>query len=167
MKLYQTETRIPTIGRLRIVASDAGIAAIAFADWNDGPLVRDWLDRGWTIATGATPISRRFIGELQDYGRGRLKRFTVAHDHRFIPPFLVKVLEACRCIPFGRTATYADLATEAGNPRAVRAAGTAMRRNPTPLLVPCHRVLGTGGPGGYTPGLDLKRAILAHEGVTL
>ena len=167
MHLYQDETHVAPMGRLRIVASDDGIAAIAFADWNDHPLVQDWLTRGWIINRGANPITKHFIAEAQEYGRGRLKRFTVAHDHRFIPPFLTKVLEACRSIPFGRTATYAELAREAGNPRAIRAAGTAMRRNPTPLLVPCHRVLGTGGPGGYTPGLDLKRTILAHEGVTL
>ena len=167
MQLYQTETSIPVVGRLRIFASDQGIAAIAFADWHDAPLVQDWLAQGWTIANGVTPISTRFIAEVKDYGRGRLKRFSIVHDHRFMPPFLTKVLKACRTIPCGCTATYAELATEAGNPRASRAAGTAMRRNPTPLLVPCHRVLGTGSAGGYTPGLDLKRLILAHEGVTL
>jgi methylated-DNA-[protein]-cysteine S-methyltransferase len=167
VKLYQTETSIPVVGRLRIIASDQGIAAIAFADWHDVPLVQDWLAQGWTITTGVTPISKRFIAEAKDYGRGQLKRFTIAHDHRFMPPFLSQVLDACRTIPCGRTATYAELASEAGNPRAARAAGTAMRRNPTPLLVPCHRVLGTGSVGGYTPGLDLKRAILAHEGVAL
>jgi len=167
VKLYESETSIPVVGRLRIIASDHGIAAIAFVDWHDAPLVQDWLARGWSITTGKTPISSRFITEVTDYGRGRLTRFTTAHDHRFMPPFLSKVLEACRTIPCGRTATYAELATEAGNPRASRAAGTAMRRNPTPLLVPCHRVLGTGSAGGYTPGLDLKRKILAHEGVTL
>jgi methylated-DNA-[protein]-cysteine S-methyltransferase len=165
--LHQVEAAIPPVGRLRIIASDEGIAAVSFVDWHDHPLVQDWLADGWTVRAGANDVARRFLAELRDYGRGRLRRFTVAHDHRFVPPFLARVLELCRAIPFGRTATYAELAHEAGNPRAVRAAGTAMRRNPTPLLVPCHRVLGTGTPGGYTPGLELKRAVLAHEGVTL
>lgn len=166
-QLLLGEAVIPVVGRVRFAASDVGIAAVAFADWHDGLLIERWLDEGWTTTVGGNAVTRSFRDELAAYGARRLRRFTTKPDLRFLPPFLGQVLTCCQRIPTGRTATYADLAREAGNPRAVRAAGTAMRRNPAPLLVPCHRVLGSNGIGGYTPGLALKRAILAHEGVTL
>lgn len=167
MQLHQVETRIAVVGRLRILASDRGIAAIAFADWNDEVLVQDWLEAGWSIIRAASPISERFVAEIHSYGQGTLRRFTSVPDHRFLPPFLGAVLRECGTVPFGRTATYVELAQKAGNSRAARAAGCAMRRNPTPLLVPCHRVLGSNGLGGYTPGLELKSVLLAHEGVKI
>jgi methylated-DNA-[protein]-cysteine S-methyltransferase len=76
------------------------------------------------------------------------------------------VLEACRGIPYGRTTTYAELAAKAGNPRAARAAGSAMSHNPIPIIIPCHRVLHTGGGlGGFSApgGLSLKERLLAME----
>ena len=76
------------------------------------------------------------------------------------------MLEATARIPFGRTVSYKGIAGLAGNERAFRAAGTALGSNPLPIVVPCHRVLHTGGGlGGYTGGLDVKRRLLALEGV--
>ena len=80
-------------------------------------------------------------------------------------PFQRAVWAALLSIPPGTTSTYAVMAAAAGSPAAVRAAGAAIGRNPISLIVPCHRVLGSGGAlTGYAGGLDRKRALLAHEG---
>ena len=88
------------------------------------------------------------------------------------PPFYRACWRACRDLPAGRLWTYRDLAVAAGRPDAARAAGSAMRHNPTPLLVPCHRILpASGGPGGFAgrtaaddPAVDLKRNLLKRGG---
>ena len=78
--------------------------------------------------------------------------------------FRASARAALRRIPAGETATYTELAASAGNPKAVRAAGSACATNPTALFVPCHRVVRTDGTlGGYLYGLDIKRALLEHE----
>ena len=80
--------------------------------------------------------------------------------------FRADVLRALEQVDFGETVSYAELALRVGNPKASRAVGTAMATNPIPIVVPCHRVLRTGGHlGGYGGGLDAKRWLLAHEGV--
>ena len=90
---------------------------------------------------------------------------------RFIPPgtsFMQQVWEAVSRIPFGETLSYGDLAALCGRPAAARAVGTAMARNPLPILIPCHRVIASNGSlGGYGGGLDLKRWLLRHEGIEL
>ncbi|MDQ3947435.1 MAG: MGMT family protein [Actinomycetota bacterium] len=89
-------------------------------------------------------------------------------DLNHLRPFPRAVLEATRRIPYGEVRTYAWVATEAGNPAAVRAAGTALGRNPVPFLVPCHRVIRSDGTvGHYGFGTDRKRALLTAEGVDL
>ena len=71
-------------------------------------------------------------------------------------------------IPFGTTVSYRDVAVRSGNPKAVRAAGTANAKNPVPIFIPCHRVLSSDGTlGGYGGGLDLKKRLLLHEGLTI
>ena len=78
------------------------------------------------------------------------------------------MLQATARIPFGETRSYADMANAAGSPRAVRAAGNALGHNPIPIVVPCHRILRTGGAlGGYTGGLHRKEHLLRLEGVIL
>jgi len=78
-------------------------------------------------------------------------------------PFSRKVYRVVSRIPSGRTLSYAEVARKAGSPNACRAVGNAMARNPLPLLVPCHRVLGSAGLGGFTGGLDMKQDLLAGE----
>lgn len=165
MILHVAEISTVALGRIRIAASDRGIAAVAFADWDDRLHLDDWLRAGWHCTDGANAITTSFLGELAAYDRGACG-FTVAHDHRHLTPFTRAVLDACRAIRPGRTATYGELAAVAGSPGAARAVGQAMHRNPTPILVPCHRVLAAGGAiGGFTPGLELKRRLFAHEGI--
>lgn len=103
--------------------------------------------------------------ELDDFFASRLKRFTIPLDLALSGPgFARSVLMAARRIPYGETASYAEVAARAGSPRAFRAAGTALGRNPVPIVVPCHRVLpSTGALGSYTGGVQRKAALLEVE----
>jgi methylated-DNA-[protein]-cysteine S-methyltransferase len=102
--------------------------------------------------------------ELEQYFTGARQRFDVPLDWQLTHGFARRVLEATARIPYGATSTYKQVATQAGNPKASRAAGNALGSNPIPIIVPCHRILHTtGGLGGYTGGLDRKRLLLAVE----
>ena len=101
---------------------------------------------------------------MGQYLAGRRRRFTVPVDLSGVPAFQRRVLQALRRVPYGRTITYGQLAARAGRPRAARAVGQAMAHNPVPLIVPCHRVVASGGGlGGFGGGLALKRRLLALE----
>ena len=103
--------------------------------------------------------------ELDLYFEGRLRDFELPLDWRLSKDFRRRALRAVNRIPYGETRTYTQVATSAGNERAVRAAGTACGSNPIPIVVPCHRVLRTGGGlGGYGGGLPMKQALLELEG---
>ncbi len=104
--------------------------------------------------------------ELDLYFEGRLREFDLPLDWQLSHGFRRKVLRQTARIPFGKTASYKQMAERAGSPRAVRAAGSALGSNPIPIVVPCHRVLRTGGAlGGYGGGLEMKQALLELEGV--
>lgn len=103
--------------------------------------------------------------EIEEYFEGRRRAFDLQLDWRLTGGFRRRVLEATARIPYGRTSTYAAMASAAGSPRAHRAAGSALGSNPLPLVVPCHRVLRSGGTlGGYGGGLPAKRLLLDLEG---
>ncbi len=102
--------------------------------------------------------------ELDEYFEGRLHRFTIKIDWALTHGFPRKVLQATARIPYGEVRTYRDVAGSAGNPRAVRAAGNGLGSNPMPVVVPCHRVVRTGGAlGGYTGGVERKQVLLGIE----
>jgi methylated-DNA-[protein]-cysteine S-methyltransferase len=108
--------------------------------------------------------------ELDDYFAGTRRVFTVAVDLSGVEGFRRKVLEVLiGDVPWGETVSYGELADMAGAPRAARAVGTAMATCPVSVVIPCHRVIAAGGRiGGYGPGgLDVKRGLLALEGVHL
>jgi len=103
--------------------------------------------------------------ELERYFEGRLHDFDLPLDWQLTHGFYRKVLRATARIPYGQTRSYKQMATKAGSPRAVRAAGSALGSNPLPIIVPCHRVLRTGGAlGGYGGGLETKQALLQPGG---
>ena len=104
--------------------------------------------------------------ELDLYFEGKLTEFDLPIDWQLTHGFRGKVQRAIHRIPYGSTRSYMELARAAGNERAVRAAGTACGSNPIPIVVPCHRVLRSGGAlGGYGGGLPMKEALLKLEGV--
>jgi O-6-methylguanine DNA methyltransferase len=119
----------------------------------------------------ATAAARKLIDqareEIHEYLRGQRAFFRVPVDLGTVPDFQRKVLEAARRIPFGEGRPYAWIAERIGNPRAVRAVGTALGRNPVPLILPCHRVWRSdGGLGGYIFGAAVKDGLAALERTT-
>jgi methylated-DNA-[protein]-cysteine S-methyltransferase len=110
-----------------------------------------------------TPLERQVAQELSEYLEGRRSRFTF----RVAPSgtdFERRVWDALRQIPYGETRTYGEIAQDLGAPQAARAVGSANHKNPIPLVIPCHRVVRTGGGlGGYGGGLELKRKLLDLE----
>ena len=104
--------------------------------------------------------------ELDEYFEGRRDRFELPLDWRLSHPgFYRRVLRATARVPFGEVITYGEAADRAGNPRAFRAAGTALGSNPIPIVVPCHRVIRAGGAiGNYGGGPQMKRFLLELEG---
>jgi methylated-DNA-[protein]-cysteine S-methyltransferase len=104
--------------------------------------------------------------QLDLYFEGRLHEFDLPLDWQLSKGFRRRALRAIDRIPYGKTCNYTEIARSAGNERAVRAAGTACGTNPLPIVVPCHRVLRSGGGlGGYGGGLPMKEALLRMEGV--
>ena len=99
-----------------------------------------------------TELLKELYSQLVDYFEGNLKEFTIP-CRPDVPPYHKQVLQRLAKVPYGQTVTYKDLAVATGNPKAVRAVGSAMRRNPIVLLIPCHRVVKTDGSlGNYSAG---------------
>ncbi|PWU22330.1 MAG: cysteine methyltransferase [Candidatus Rokuibacteriota bacterium] len=117
--------------------------------------------------SAARTYAERAREEIAEYLRGQRVFFSVPVDLSGAPDFQRRVLEAARHIPFGEARPYAWIAERIGHPRAVRAVGTALGRNPVPLIVPCHRVWRSdGGLGGYLFGPSLKRRLSELERTT-
>ncbi len=142
------------------VAGPAGIRWLGYEDDDPPPEAVEGLARA--------PRRERFDPlrrQLDEYFAGRGSGFDVAVDLGHLSGFVRRALEATRRIPYGSTATYGDVASMAGSPRAARAAGNAMNRNPVAILIPCHRVVPAGGGlGGYGGHEDRKAFLLHLEG---
>jgi len=153
------------IGTLLLAATDQGLVRVGLSG-TDHELILEQLSttlgpRVIEHPARLDPIKR----ELDQYFAGRRRRFECPLDWRLTSGFVRSVLERTAEIPFGETRTYAEMAALAGSPRASRAAGSALGANPIPVVVPCHRVLRSGGGlGGYAGGLDAKRTLLTLEG---
>ena len=152
-------------GGLLVAVSKRGVVRVAFPEEADRALE----DLGRTISPRMLRSDRgtgEVRRELDEYFAGRRRRFEVAVDLTAVHGFTREVLRATARIPFGKVLTYREVAGRAGNPLASRAAGNALHANPIPIVVPCHRVLRTGGAlGGYGGGVERKTALLELEGV--
>ncbi|HUF33291.1 MAG TPA: methylated-DNA--[protein]-cysteine S-methyltransferase [Acidimicrobiales bacterium] len=154
------------LGQLLVAVTSRGLVRVSF-EANDPAAVLEVLARRISPRVMEAPAlvdePRR---QLDEYLAGRRKRFDLAVDWALVSPFGREVLGACAAIPFGQVSTYGALSAAIGRPRASRATGNALGANPIPIVVPCHRVLRTGGGlGGYTGGLHLKAHLLHLEGV--
>jgi methylated-DNA-[protein]-cysteine S-methyltransferase len=152
------------IGELLVASSERGLASI----WFDPDPATD-LERLARIGGPRVLRSPRSVGEarreLDQYFGGRRRSFDLTLDLRALPPFTVQVLDELGRVPYGETTTYGELAARVGRPRAARAVGTVMNRNRIPIVLPCHRVVGsTGDLTGYAGGLGRKITLLELEG---
>jgi methylated-DNA-[protein]-cysteine S-methyltransferase len=182
----------PTTGRrLAERAAADGLLDVAYASVDSplGPLVVATTPRGLVrvaytepgsqddvledLAARVSPRTLEAPGrldeprrELDEYFAGDRTAFDLPIDWSILRGFTLKVLRETARIDFGELRSYADVATAAGSPRAVRAAGNALGANPMPVVVPCHRVVRTGGAlGGYTGGVERKEFLLHLEGI--
>jgi methylated-DNA-[protein]-cysteine S-methyltransferase len=186
---YASESKLAA-RRLSECAADGGLADVAYMtiDSPVGPILMASTRRGLVRIAFATSLDLEgFAGELaasisprvvesaawfdsirrelEEYFQGRRTRFDLPLDWSLTGGFGRRVLRATARIPYGAVSTYRDVAREAGNARAYRAAGNALGANPIPLVVPCHRVLHSGGGlGGYGGGLEVKEFLLRLEG---
>lgn len=150
------------IGKLRLAACDDGLLAVIFPNEKTK---RDFGDnRGSEAARAHLDAAAK---ALREYFAGKRRDFK---DLKLAPrgtEFQLSVWRALTKIPFGATRSYADIARLIGNPKAMRAVGLANGKNPIPIIVPCHRVIGSNGAlTGFGGGLPTKKWLLTHEGVT-
>jgi methylated-DNA-[protein]-cysteine S-methyltransferase len=153
------------VGPLLLAATADGLVRLAYVNGGQDPVLEDLARR---VSPRIVAAPARLDGarrELEEYFGGRRRRFELPIDWRLASPFARRVLSFTAAIPYGRVSSYAEVAAAAGSPRGSRAAGNALGANPLPIVVPCHRVLRTGGGlGGYTGGLERKRWLLGLEG---
>ena len=153
------------VGELLVAGTGRGLVRIAFGEMpHDKVLLELAEDVSPRVleAPGRLDAIRR---QLDEYFEGRRTDFELTLDWRLSHGFKRRVLGHTASIPYGRVSTYKTLAAAAGSPRGARAAGNALGANPIPIVVPCHRVLHSGGGlGGYGGGLDRKQFLLKLEG---
>lgn len=147
------------LGPMLLAATDRGLAGIWFEGQRHGPDARGWRE------DTSHPVLREAVAQLAAYFAGERTAFELPLDLQCGTRFQQSVWQALLAIPRGATTSYAQLARQLGRPQAARAIGAAVGRNPVSIIVPCHRVLGTGGSlTGYAGGLERKTALLRLEG---
>jgi methylated-DNA-[protein]-cysteine S-methyltransferase len=153
-------------GQLLLAKTRRGLVRVGLPNQDQDELLVDLAERVSPRVLEAPAELDETRRELDLYFEGKLDSFALPLDWRLSGGFRQRVLRAINRIPYGQTRSYTEMARKAGNERAVRAAGSACGSNPIPLVVPCHRVLRTGGAlGGYGGGLPMKEALLQLEGV--
>jgi len=153
-------------GPLLLAQTRRGLVRVGLPNQNSDELLADLAERVSPRVLEAPASLDEVRRELDLYFNGKLDSFDLPLDWQLSGGFRRQVLRAINRIPYGQTRNYTEMARKAGNERAVRAAGSACGSNPIPLVVPCHRVLRTGGAlGGYAGGLPMKEALLQLEGV--
>jgi methylated-DNA-[protein]-cysteine S-methyltransferase len=152
------------LGDLLVAATDQGLCRIAYRpDAALDELASDFGARVLRLPKRLYRVRR----ELEEYFEGRRREFDLETDLSPVPAFHREVLGELARVPFGQVTTYGALAAKVGRPQAARAIGGAMNRNPIPIVLPCHRVIGANGSlTGYAGGLQRKEALLRLEGVT-
>ncbi len=158
------------LGTLLLARTDRGLVRLAYVDYEgEDEVIAELAGR---ISPRVLAVPRRLDEtrrELDQYFAGSRHEFDVPIDWRLTHGFGRRVLRATARIPYGAVSSYRQVAAAAGSPRGSRAAGNALGANPIPIVVPCHRVLHSGGGlGGYTGGVERKRLLLdvergAHE----
>jgi methylated-DNA-[protein]-cysteine S-methyltransferase len=155
------------LGRLLVAATEAGVCRISYDPEPEREVEKLAKLVGTRVLRTPKPVeaARR---QLDEYFEQRRHDFDLDLDLRLSADFSRRVLEELAKVPYGETTTYGELAARAARPRAARAVGTVMNRNPIPIVLPCHRVVGASGAlVGYGGGLERKEALLRLEGALL
>jgi len=152
------------VGTLLLAATDEGVVRVAYAVEDHDAVLHQLADRVSPRVLRAPARLDGVAREIDEYFAGRRHAFDVTLDLRLAQGFRRTVLSHLPEIAYGTTASYAAVAAVSGNPKAVRAVGTACARNPLPIIVPCHRVIRSDGVlGQYVGGLEVKRTLLSLE----
>ncbi|HEY8740845.1 MAG TPA: methylated-DNA--[protein]-cysteine S-methyltransferase [Candidatus Dormibacteraeota bacterium] len=154
------------LGPLLLAVTDRGLVRLSYTEYNPDALqdLARKLSPRIMRRPAQTDVARR---QLDEYFGRRRRDFDMPVDWALIHGFGREVLRFTAAIPYGQVSTYREVAAGAGNERASRAAGNALGNNPIPIVIPCHRVLRTGGGlGGYTSGIHRKQLLLELEGAT-
>jgi methylated-DNA-[protein]-cysteine S-methyltransferase len=163
---YDVLTDTP-IGALLVGVTDHGVCRISFDPDPERELETLARLHGSRVLRSSTPVER-VLKELDQYFAGKRQHFDVEPDVRVLPEFNQRVLEQLARVEYGTTTTYGSLAELTGNRGAARAVGTVMNRNPVPIVLACHRVIGANGNlTGYAGGLERKVQLLRLEGALL
>lgn len=154
------------IGRLTLTSTNVGLRSIDFGVSDDNHQLWQPKKVGGTKSINVSEqILQRTSRQLEQYFAGKRMRFDIPLDIKGTL-FQQKVWKALLSIPYGTTRSYQDIANVIGSPRAVRAIGGANHRNPLPIIIPCHRVIGINGAlTGYRGGIEKKLVLLSLEGV--
>ncbi len=162
---YSVWTHSP-VGRLFMAVSELGLCAISFRS-TEQDFVRRLERRGFQALREREHV-KGAMSQLREYFTGRRQRFDVVVDLAGQTRFQRLVLETTAEVPAGQVVSYGDIARRIGKPRATRAVGAVLGQNPVPIVVPCHRVIGSdGGLHGYSGGLDVKEKLLRLEGAPI
>lgn len=157
---------ITPIGRIRLAATATGVVRLELPSANAEAQMNVWLALHFPEASrraGVNPILRKAAAQVEAYFTGRLTAFSIPVE-AVGTPFQAAVWQRVAEIPFGSTTSYQEIAQAIRRPNAVRAVGAAQAANPLPILVPCHRVVGSDNNlTGYAGGLAVKRWLLDHE----
>jgi len=163
--VYYCAIRTP-IGRLLVAATEAGLVRVSFRQ-AEASFVQELRER-----LGAAPVrsparTADIVHQLRAYFAGERRTFDVRVDLSRLTPFHRRVLATAANVPAGQVVSYGEIARRIGQPGGSRAVGQALKRNPVPIVIPCHRVIAAGGKiGGYGGGLAIKRKLLRIEGAT-
>jgi methylated-DNA-[protein]-cysteine S-methyltransferase len=155
------------LGELLVGISDRGLCVISYEPEPERDLEQLARRFGSRVLRSPQPVQKA-ARQLDEYFEGKRRRFDLDVDLRLARDFGRTVLQELAQVPFGEVTTYGALAARAGKPNAARAVGTIMNRNPVPIVLPCHRVVGANGSlVGYAGGLERKQALLRLEGALL
>ncbi|HET8524897.1 MAG TPA: methylated-DNA--[protein]-cysteine S-methyltransferase, partial [Thermomicrobiales bacterium] len=153
------------IGPLFVASSAEGVCEISFAGEQSEEEFRRLLERRGLWPQRDDRAVAPVTDQLSEYFAGRRSQFQVPLDFFGLSPFTRSVLDATAEVPFGQVRTYGQIAERIGRPRATRAVGNALHRNPIPLIIPCHRIVRSDfSLGGYAGGAAMKEQLLHLEG---
>lgn len=144
------------VGTLMIACTQKGVCRVVFET--------ESFDFSGCKISG--PCEDAVLSQFEEYFFGERTKFTLPLDI-YGTPFFIDTMQAVLKIPYGRTATYQQVAKVAGHPRAFRAVGAALAKNPVPILIPCHRVVGAHDIGGFSGGLQIKETLMRLEGIPI